>query len=75
MVGVIMCPHSAQGGERVNTKRLQICLFGGVVSAVFCVLGRQVIYGFSEIQMTTIAPHGSQSAPARVRDSDKFLGH
>lgn len=39
----------------MNTKRLWICLLGGVVSAVFCVLGRQIIYGFSEITMQTIA--------------------
>ena len=39
----------------MNTKRVLICIAGGVISAVFCVLGRQVIYGFSEITMQTIA--------------------
>jgi hypothetical protein len=39
----------------MNTKRVLVCLLGGVISAAFCVLGRQVIYGFSEITMQTIA--------------------
>ena len=39
----------------MNTKRVLICLLGGVIAAIFCVLGRQVIYGFSEIHMSTIA--------------------
>jgi hypothetical protein len=39
----------------MNTKRVLICLLGGAISATFCVLGRQVIYGFSEITMQTIA--------------------
>ena len=39
----------------MNTKRVLICIFGGAISAVFCVLGRQVIYGFSEITMQTVA--------------------
>ena len=39
----------------MNTKRVLICLLGGVISATFCVLGRQVIYGFAEIQVSTIA--------------------
>ena len=39
----------------MNTKRVLICLLGGAISAVFCVLGRQVIYGFSEMTMNTMA--------------------
>ena len=39
----------------MNTKRVLICLLGGAISAAFCVFGRQVIYGFSEITMQTIA--------------------
>ena len=39
----------------MNTKRVLVCLLGGVISAAFCVLGRQVIYGLSEITMQTIA--------------------
>ena len=39
----------------MNTKRVLICILGGAVSAAFCVLGRQVIYGFTEIRMETIA--------------------
>ena len=39
----------------MNTRRVLICLLGGAISAVFCVLGRQVIYGFSEMTMNTMA--------------------
>ncbi len=39
----------------MNRKRVLICIFGGAISAAFCVLGRQVIYGFTEISMETIA--------------------
>jgi hypothetical protein len=39
----------------MKSKRVLICLLGGAISAVFCLLGRQVIYGFSEIHMSTIA--------------------
>ena len=39
----------------MNTKRVLICILGGAISAAFCVLGRQVIYGFTEIRMETIA--------------------
>ncbi len=39
----------------MNRKRVLICIFGGAISAAFCVLGRQVIYGFTEITMETIA--------------------
>lgn len=39
----------------MNTKRVLTCIFGGAVSAVFCLLGRQVIYGFTGITMQTIA--------------------
>jgi hypothetical protein len=39
----------------MNTKRILVCLLGGVISAGFCILGRQVIYGFADITMTTLA--------------------
>lgn len=39
----------------MNTKRVLICLLGGTISAAFCVLGRQVIYGFTEMTMNTVA--------------------
>lgn len=39
----------------MNTKRVLVCLLGGVISAAFCILGRQVIYGFGEIHMSTIS--------------------
>lgn len=39
----------------MNTKRVLICVLGGAVSAAFCLLGRQVIYRFSEVTMQTIA--------------------
>ena len=39
----------------MNTKRLLICIVGGAISAAFCLLGREVIYGFTGITMTTLA--------------------
>ena len=39
----------------MNTKRVLICLLGGAISAAFCVLGRQVIYGFAAMTMNTVA--------------------
>ena len=39
----------------MNRKRVLVCILGGVLSAAFCVLGRQVIYGFTAMTMRTIA--------------------
>lgn len=39
----------------MNAIRLQICLFGGEIAWVFCVLGRQVNYDFTEMTMQTLA--------------------
>ena len=39
----------------MNSKRVLICLLGGVLASVFCVLGRQVIYGFADMTMNTVA--------------------
>jgi hypothetical protein len=36
-------------------KRLWICLLGGVIAAVFCLIGRQIIFGFPEIRLENIA--------------------
>jgi hypothetical protein len=30
-------------------------MLGGLIAAIFCVLGRQVIYGFGEMTMQTVA--------------------
>ena len=30
-------------------KRLLICTFGGILSAIMCLIGKQIIYGFPEI--------------------------
>lgn len=30
-------------------------MLGGVIAAIFCVMGRQVIYGFGEMTMQTVA--------------------
>ena len=36
-------------------KRLLICMFGGVISAIVCLVGRQIIFGFPEILWENIA--------------------
>jgi hypothetical protein len=37
------------------SKRLWTCIFGGVLAAVFCLVGRQIIFGFPEITWDTVA--------------------
>jgi len=39
----------------INLKRLWICLFGGVISATFCLVGRQIFFGFPEITLQSVA--------------------
>ena len=39
----------------MNKKRLQVCLLGGVISAVICFIGRQIFFGSPEIIWETIA--------------------
>ena len=36
-------------------KRLLVCTFGGVLSAIFCLVGKQIIYGFPEITWNVLA--------------------
>jgi hypothetical protein len=36
-------------------KRLYVCILGGVISAVFCLVGRQIAFGFPEILWENIA--------------------
>ena len=36
-------------------KRLLVCSFGGVLSAVLCLMGKQIVYGFPEITLGVIA--------------------
>ena len=33
----------------MNRKRLLVCILGGVLSAIFCIMGKQIVYGFPEI--------------------------
>ena len=39
----------------MNKKRLLACMLGGVISAVICLVGRQIIFGFPEILWENIA--------------------
>jgi len=36
-------------------KRLLVCIFGGVLSAVICLVGKQIVYGFPEITSDVLA--------------------
>jgi hypothetical protein len=36
-------------------KRLLACTFGGILSAVICLVGKQIIYGFPEITWDVLA--------------------
>lgn len=36
-------------------KRLFVCTLGGVLSAIFCLVGKQIIYGFPEITWDVLA--------------------
>ena len=36
-------------------KRLLACILGGVLSAIICIVGRQIIFGFPEITWENIA--------------------
>jgi len=36
-------------------KRLFVCTFGGVLSAIFCLVGKQIVYGFPEITWSALA--------------------
>jgi hypothetical protein len=39
----------------MNSKRLVICLLGGVLAAIICVIGGQIIFGFPGIDAPTLA--------------------
>lgn len=39
----------------MNYKRFLICMLGGVLSAVICLVGKQIVYGFPEITSEAIA--------------------
>jgi len=36
-------------------KRLWVCVLGGVISAVVCLVGRQVIFGFPQVTLEGVA--------------------
>ena len=36
-------------------KRLWICIFGGVISAIICLVGHQIIYGFPRVTWEDLA--------------------
>ena len=39
----------------IKLKRLWICLFGGTISAAICLVGRQIVFGFPEITLQSVA--------------------
>jgi hypothetical protein len=39
----------------MNSKRVVICLLGGVLAAIICVIGGQMIFGFSGIDTAVLA--------------------
>ena len=39
----------------MDKRRLWVCMLGGVIAAVFCLIGRQIIYSFPEILWENIA--------------------
>jgi hypothetical protein len=39
----------------MHQKRLLVCMFGGVISAVICLVGKQIVYGFPEITSDVLA--------------------
>ena len=36
-------------------KRLLVCMLGGVLSAIICLVGKQIVYGFPEITWDVVA--------------------
>ena len=47
--------HDYVGEKDMYKRRLFACMLGGVISAVFCLIGRQIIYGFPDILWENIA--------------------
>jgi len=39
----------------MNSKRFWACMLGGLISAVICLVGRQIIFGFPEITWENVA--------------------
>jgi hypothetical protein len=39
----------------MDRKRIQVCLLGGVISAVICFIGRQIFFGSPEVLWESIA--------------------
>lgn len=39
----------------MESKRLVVCLLGGVLSAILCIAGKQIVYGFPEVTSDVIA--------------------
>lgn len=37
------------------SKRLWVCLSGGVIAAVMCIVGRQIVFGYPEITWDAVA--------------------
>ena len=37
------------------SKRFLVCILGGVLSAIICLVGKQIIYGFPEITWDAVA--------------------
>ena len=36
-------------------KRLWVCVLGGVISAIICLVGRQIIFGFPQVTLENVA--------------------
>lgn len=43
------------GGENMYQKRILVCLFGGVIAAIICLAGSQIIFSFPPITWDTVA--------------------
>ncbi len=39
----------------MKKNRILICLSGGIISACICLVGKQVIFGFPDINMSTVS--------------------
>lgn len=37
------------------TKKIQVCILGGIISACICLIGSQVIFGFPETTWSTVS--------------------
>lgn len=43
------------GGENMYQKRILVCLFGGVIAAIICLAGSQIIFNFPPITWNSVA--------------------